>query len=343
MDVIELLERYSIEYVDGGPNVAKGNVNVQCPWCGDEDRSHHCGINLEHGMYGCWRNTKHRGRRFANLLSKLTGISITEARRQTGEGSSIAIQPSELENLAEGRRIGLTEAEEQRESRILTDISFPAEFREMFPRRARSYKAATMFRRYLYKERKFPYPCHKKLARQYGLHYCVKGRFADRLIIPVYENGKLMTYLGRSIQKGTDLRYLALEKEDSVKQVKDCVYNYDDALKGGRTLVIVEGAIDAMKIDFYGKRNDCRAVGLFNMNVEDSQIDLLYNLRGRFNFYKIMLDSGQVADSLGLESMLGFFAGSQLRLEVIFMEEHLGFTDPGDLTARQARELTGSF
>ena len=112
--VTQMLTRYNIEFVESGPNVAKGNVNVQCPWCGVEDHSYHLGINLAKGMWGCWRNKQHRGRALYKLLSKLTGLSYQEARRVTGEGGARAVQLGEMERavdalqqpLGVGNRVG---------------------------------------------------------------------------------------------------------------------------------------------------------------------------------------------------------------------------------------------
>ena len=157
------------------------------------------------------------------------------------------------------------------------------------------------------------------------------GDFENRIIIPVYENGKLMTYLGRSIYADAALRYRALEKEKSVKQVKDCIYNYDRAMRGGETLVLVEGAFDVMKVDYYGKPK-LRAVGLFNMNLEASQIELLYDLRGKYDRYILLLDRGEVAPSIRLEDELYFFKNLRSR----FLED---VEDPGDLTPKQAKVL----
>jgi hypothetical protein len=166
----------------------------------------------------------------------------------------------------------------------------------------------------------------------------VSGRFADRLIIPIYENGKLMTYIGRSLYTDASLRYLALDAEDSVKQVKDCLYNYDEALLGGKVLFVVEGAFDVMKIDFYSKRNGVRAVGLFNMNLEAAQQELFDTLHDRFDKFIILLDEGQVSQSLDLQNRLKPLLGT---VKIWFMKDEWGVKDPADLTPSQVRRLDG--
>lgn len=334
MNVREILDRHNIDYVETGSNVAKGNVNVQCPWCGDSDTSQHLGINLASGMWGCWRNSKHRGRALSRLLVKLTGMSLSEARRIAGEGGARAIQQGDLERAVQVLTEGpSTDIEPDKPSNLI----MPEYFRKICnPDSQFRWRSEREFRNYLI-SRKFPERNHRRLAKAFDLRYCVSGDFSGRLIIPVYEKGKLMTYLGRSIYKDAGLRYRALEKEDSVKQVKDCLYNFDGALNGGKVLVFVEGPLDVMKLDLYGRYKGVRAVGLFNMNLEEAQAELVLDLRGLFDRYLVMLDEGQVSHSLELQSALGSLLGE---VDVRFMNEE-GASDPGELEPAQVRNLAG--
>lgn len=62
-----------VEFVEQGANVAHNNININCPWCGPDDPSHHLGISLDGKGWGCWRNPAHRGRSPWRLLFKLLG------------------------------------------------------------------------------------------------------------------------------------------------------------------------------------------------------------------------------------------------------------------------------
>ena len=324
-DIKRLLESYNIEFVESGPNVAKGNINIQCPWCGIEDRSHHLGINLASGMWGCWRSQQHRGRLLSKLLVKLTGISQAEARRAAQEGESIAVQPDDYEKALSGLTEGVNTAESTPHSE---SCGFDP-YMHKLTGRTRAQKRAV---HYLTEGRGFP-PAHVRgLARRYDLHFAIRGDFANRIVVPVYEQGILQTYLGRSIYKDAALRYRALDAADSVKQVKDCIYNFDNVNRPGRRLYIVEGAFDVFKIDFYNFKEGVCAVGLFNMNVESAQQDLLYELRDQYDEFVIVLDGGQVAESLKLEAQLGWLPN----LRIKYLE---GEKDPGDLTPKQAIAL----
>jgi len=325
VNVEELLGKYNIEFVDHGTNVAKGNVNIQCPWCGEADHSQHLGINIATGMWGCWRNAKHRGRKLSRLLIKLTGLSTAEARRVCGEGTDRAMQRGDLENAVQG----LTEGETAAETPAPRTIRMDPYARPLTADGRMQLRAID----YLVRERGFLRQHIGRLVQRYQINFAVSGDFADRIIFPVKEKGILQTYLGRSISRKYALRYKALAEEDSVKQVKDCLYNYDHAMKGGRVCYIVEGVFDVLKLDFYNWRSEVSSVGLFNMNVEDSQIELLYDLKKKFNRFIVLLDKGQVAESLTLESQLKFLPHIQCK----FIEEA---EDPGELTPAQARKYS---
>lgn len=329
MNVLQILSRYSIEYVETGPNVAKGNVNIHCPWCGAEDHSHHLGINLEKGWWGCWRSKQHRSRALYKLISKLTGLSYQDARGITGEGRPRAVQLGDMENAVAALTAPLEGSGSDTDAR---SIHMPRSMRKLCDRSQTAYASERRYLDYIKHRRKFRRCDVEKVCRRYHLHYCLTGNFQDRLVIPIHENKKLMTYLGRSIYTNATLRYLALDKDESIKQVKDCIYGFDRATKGGKILVIVEGALDSMKVDFYNYKYGIRAVGLFNMNLEPAQLDLLVELSGLYDRYIILLDEGELGSSLRLESELRFLKGIRAK----FLQ---GVKDPGDLTPKGSMAL----
>lgn len=324
-DVKRILNDYSVPYVESGSNVAKGNVNIQCPYCGEADRSQHLGINLANGFWGCWRNAQHRGRKLSRLLTALLGVTPSEARRIAGEGRHIAVQPDSYENALQTVSEGVVSAQESAHTR---KIGFPPYIRRLTGRKRAERRAVDYLAGRGYHRSEI-----RALSKRYDLHFTIRGDMADRIVVPVYEDGELMTYLGRSIYKDAALRYRALDKEDSVKQVKDCIYNFDRAIKGGRLLFVVEGAFDVMKLDWYSGPA-VTAIGLFNMNVEDSQVELLMRLRRKFDQVVGVLDAGEVAAQLRLESRLRQIFGHRLGMYSL-----KGAEDPGAMTERQVGRL----
>jgi len=69
----------NIPYVTSGKNVSIGNFNIQCPFCGHADPSEHMGIEVATGYWGCWRESKHRGKSPQRLIMRLLHIGFDQA------------------------------------------------------------------------------------------------------------------------------------------------------------------------------------------------------------------------------------------------------------------------
>ena len=81
----------------------------------------------------------------------------------------------------------------------------------------------------------------------------ISGDWKFRIIIPVYFNGKLMSWTGRSILSKEKLkqleipRYKNLAIEKSVKNIKELFFNLDNCK--GKEVVLTEGAFDVLRFD----------------------------------------------------------------------------------------------
>jgi hypothetical protein len=73
--------------------------------------------------------------------------------------------------------------------------------------------------------------------------YFISGRYERRIFIPFYEEGKLVYFLARSIDKNEKLRYYNPKGINS----KDYLFNYD-RIEEGKPLVICEGVFDAASV-----------------------------------------------------------------------------------------------
>lgn len=276
--VPEILDDLNVRYVSVGKNVKKGNVNVPCPFCGSDDPSEHMGIGIENGYWSCWRNQSHRGRNLPRLLIRLAQVTYFQAQSQVyGE-----YVPEDF-NMAEVSTM-LADDVEQEAPAHAEPLLYPKEFRTLERQALSSHK----YRGYMKSRGLF----HRSWE-YYDLQYSVTGDQSGRVIFPHFYAGELMTWTGRAITPNARLRYRALPVEDSILPTKSMLYNYDNAAEGGDALVIVEGPVDTLKIDWYGKRYGIRAVGLGNASVEESQVAMLNTLlsRGRFKKVAVMLDA----------------------------------------------------
>lgn len=323
MDVKQFLDLHGIEYVESGGSVSKGNVNINCPWCGAAVSKFRMGINLTTNWYGCWRNAEHRGKYIERLIVALIGCSWEEAKRIVGrKDDSYKPDISALERIATGE---LVEPEERVRSHCLRGMLLDSEFRTFgdYPRAEEGFLSYLQSR---FKDRT------AQAIRRFGLKYAIQGEFRDRIIIPVTLHGVTVTWTSRSIDKYSTLRYRALAGERSSVNIDHTLFNYDAAMDtGGDLLLITEGPFDCMWTDMVAKEFNCRSVALHNMTLDGNQLFLLSELAERFNRVLPLLDSGELVSFYQLCGRLSFLGESIIIQDAV----PLDVKDPAELSEKQ--------
>lgn len=115
------------------------------------------------------------------------------------------------------------------------------------------------------------------------------GDWKHRIIIPLYFNGKLVSWTGRSIlgkEKLNELnipRYKNLAIEKSVINPKECLFNIDNCK--GKTMALTEGAFDVMRM---GDNVACS----FGIELTQTQVAII---GARFEKVFIIFDSEENA------------------------------------------------
>ena len=148
------------------------------------------------------------------------------------------------------------------------------------------------------------------LIDAYRLKYSTSGKYANRLIIPVYTDEGLMSWTGRSI--GDDaVRYKSHSGNDywpddppPFWNIHDLLFNeHDLTTKIGDVLVVAEGPFDAMRLDWLGYPQ-VRGTCFFGKSVSNTQANKL-NAIGRLYKRKwVLLDEDAKMDALRVQSQL---------------------------------------
>jgi len=338
IDIIKILEEYRIPYITRGPNVARGNVNVACPWCADNDPSMHLGIDLDRGWFGCWRNSTHRGKNVARLLQRLIKCSWAEACLLAGKKDrthDLIMTLDALFNPPESTSNSLDMA---------TGISLPRNFYPLYSD-IRNDRLARPFIRYL-ENRGFTGDDLEHILNYYNLHYCLDGRWKNRIILPVYYQFKLVSWTARSIDKSEELRYMSLTQDKAKAEergdpvggigVSRLLLDYDSLMinqTDSEHLFLCEGPFDAIKLDILGISYNIRTTCLFTLATTPEQESLLVDLADIYKIH-ILLDSGAYHNSIKLQERLSV-------LNPIVEQLPPGYKDPGELDIVGVEALLG--
>ena len=212
IDVRELLDNLGINYKESGKNVGQGWIGVECPFCGNQ--SFHMGICLKAPVISCFVCGK-KGTILTYLAKKLN--SFPKAMEILGNAV-----PRELRSFEEEERHNAIKVELPKEaSNIITP-----------------YHASYL------KSRGFDY---KELTEKYNLQFVGPiGRWANRIIVPVIKNYRLITFTSINIADNANIRYLHLSEEKSVIHIKNWLFGIEHT--DGHSCCLVEGIFDMIRI-----------------------------------------------------------------------------------------------
>lgn len=330
MDWLPFFEQHGIEYVEHGPNVSAGNVNIQCPFCGAGDPSHHLGVSLRGDGWGCWRDPNHRGKSAVRLIRALIGCSYETAMSiTTGQKGPVSDLMASVDRLLNGDN-----ATQNETTRLRIPDSFHRIDQSISCRPYANYLA----------RRGFSEADIASLSKRYGLRYCTGGVFGGRIMFILRYDGEIVGWTGRAISKKNEVRYRSLthdhEKATTMglqaapRPISDYVLWYDklSRIRDKKTLVITEGPFDALNVNVHGRRQGIYATCIFKNAISNHQAGLICDLASQFRRTYLILDSDAFAQSLDAHSRL---AAVKLRLKTL----PKGVKDPGELTKTQLLEM----
>jgi len=216
--LIQIFNSYDIEYWTSGKNVTGESINVQCPFC--NDHSNHCGVFLDSLVFHCWRCSTSGP--FVWLLQRLTGLSQEDCERVL-KSSDVNFKSSTLDQIEQ--LTGQEEIKQVGEHKVI-EIPFPE-----YAVPVTSKYTSPVLKNYLRRRN-----LDKQTLIDNNCQVCEVGRYMHRLIIPVYFEGKLVSYQAADMTGKGDVKY-----DTAPGDINDYLYGYDDITS---VMLIVEGMLD---------------------------------------------------------------------------------------------------
>lgn len=211
-DVVRFFKDHGIKFEEEGNNVSPGWIGVyNCPYCGD--RSNHLGFNINTGNFHCFV-CKAKGWVY-DYLERAQGLSRAQCKAMChGYFTGAPIDSLRL-NTTRPSTLALPPGATK---------DFPQYFEDYLINRGYGQEVIQRFDLY---------------AGGYS------GPFRYRIIIPVYQDERLVNYLGRDITGQLSSRYKNCKNELAVVHSKSCIYNIDQASK---RVIICEGPTDVWRM-----------------------------------------------------------------------------------------------
>ena len=208
-DFLKYFDDNGIEYVTSASNLSQSWIAaLDCPWCNSIGKNH-LGIPPDSSRSYCWACGGHG---LENTIRKLTpNKDVDDILDAYGDGYAFV-------------------------NRLNKPVTHATKVEWDFPpltKEARKYLAKRGFD-----------PDYTE--EHFGLRWGgITGPWAYRILVPIYQEGVLVSYQGRTISKLESVRYKTLDKEASVIDPKNALMGIDRCT--GHTVVVTEGPFDHMK------------------------------------------------------------------------------------------------
>ena len=290
-DAEKFLIAYSIPYWAEGKNVSPGWTNIQCPLC--YDHSNHGGFSPD-GFYNCWKCGAHHT---TDIISAVLRCSTAEANRIEWQYTSEFQIKRQRQRL---KKKGMSKV-----------CELPAGTADM----------SIVHRAYL-ASRGFD---SDTLVKEWGVKATTHiGPYKFRIIIPIYVDGKLVSYQGRDVTGRQELRYKTCKIEDESIHHKHIVYGCDRV--PGNRCILVEGCTDVWRLG-------PGAVCSFGTSCTDEQI-LFMSKRWAHIF--VLFDPEDVAADRHVSRIIGELESLGCRADQIELK---GYNDPAEMPQDEADEI----
>lgn len=281
-------------------------VYATCPFCGKG--SEHFSLNTDTGVYGCYicgdGHSGKGGGSYVDLVLHFEAIDTTKCynwydRRELVDDFLLEyvdnLSIGELESIYSKSQQEEEKAEQEYRVKSITDavegtVSLFAD-----------HPTAVQGRIYLFDNRDLS----EKVALDLGICVGVEGLYKGRVIIPVWEDNKILSFTARSFD-GSDPRYLGPRVGSGWVPRSETVFGLERISEWGE-LVVVEGVFDAMAL--WGEN----AVSILGKSLSPTQLNKIVKKRPRK--VTVLLDAGTAKDTMvTLKKLVGFVEDIQIAM-----------------------------
>jgi hypothetical protein len=298
IDIISLYQRYGIPFQKPGhKHVRQGWIGIPCPYC-TGNPGYHLGYCIDPvskyaGHFRCWRCGGKKAIEVIKTITHTDSQGAFQIIKQFSTGSGTVLFES---GIRKGPSTGL-------------DIcKLPAGTGQMLKRH----------RDYLMRRDFDP----EKIESLWSLQATGPvGEYNHRIIIPIYFNGKLVSYQGRDITGRSKMKYKACRQDLESREHKHCLYGLDQVK--GDSVVVVEGVTDVWRLG-------PGSVAAFGIEYTAVQVALLTKFKKIF----ILFDEEEQAQEQARK-----LAGALICPERVVEIVSLSSGDPGDMSQQDADEL----
>lgn len=285
-------------------------IHVCCPVCGET--RYRLYISLVTGQIYC-HNCQFKGT-VVNLIQFTEGLNYVAALERFNAIKGNLILPDDVESALDKRLLHkITSEDIQKRS-----VPLPEEYQlisrtnNMVARRAE---------RYLLKR-----GITKKQIIQYKMGICATGEYANRIIIPIYQEGRLKFWVARAMSREARLKERSPSNLFYQYGKSEVIFNLDIAAKQYHSAVISEGIFDALS---WGKIG----ISLLGKSLYDKQLKLLLQYKDQLSegLY-IALDADAEKDAMMIAQMLiPFFP-----IKIIYIPKE--FDDPNNYLVTHSKQ-----
>lgn len=267
----------SIRYTGSG-----SEIHICCPVCGET--RYRLYINLTTGQVYC-HNCQFKGT-VVNLIQFIEGISYTAARERFNVIKGNIILPDNVEDALEKRLMRVPEVQKR-------SVPLPEEFQLIS---SSTNMVAQRAERYLAKR-----GITQKQIDQHHIGVCATGQYANRIIIPIYQEGKLKFWVARAMSSEVKLKERSPSNSFYQYSKSEVIFNLDRAANKYHSAVISEGIFDALSWGSIG-------ISLLGKSLYDAQFNLLLSYRDQLSegLY-VALDADAERDAMVMAKVLSSF------------------------------------